>query len=122
MKRKLSMIFTVVTLCSLVFTPSCTVKDPTFGNLTVAVYNPATGLYIANEQVYLATSLADLQNGIYIKTGWTDFNGLIYFGELAPGYYYYDTYDWEDYGGSMVYAGSDYYVTLSVNTPRPLKK
>ena len=116
------MIFTVVTLCCVVFTPSCTVNDPTFGNLTIAVYNPATGLYIPNEQVYLATSFADLRNGVYIKTGWTDANGLIYFGELGPGYYYYDTYNWEDYGGSKVYAGNDYYVSLSVNTPRPPKK
>lgn len=101
---------------------SCSDPDPTFGTLTIIVYNPSNGTVITNEQVYLATSLNNLKQGIYIKNAWTNNLGLVYFGDLPPGFYYYDTEHWEDYGATQLYAGFDFYVHLYVNTPASPKK
>jgi hypothetical protein len=118
MKKNLMMVFVLVLFGGLLLTPSCKVTDPTFGTLSVTVFDPHTGYTIPNELVFLASSLENLKNGIYITTGWTNAIGQIYFGNLPPAYYYYDTADWEDYGGAQVYAGIDHYVTLYVNTPQ----
>jgi hypothetical protein len=122
MRSKLLLMVGLILFSGLILTPSCTVTDPTFGTLTVTVYDPVTGIIVADEEVYLATSLDNLKAGIYLKTGWTGSKGSIYFGDLPPAFYYFDTARWEDYGAAQVYAGIDQYVILYVNTPAAPKK
>ncbi len=122
MKTKLTFLTAALMIAGFFFFSSCNSPEPTFGTLTITVYNPASGMLIPGEQVYLASSLNNLKQGIYLRTAWTDNLGLVYFGELPPGFYYYDTEHWEDYGATMVYAGWDFYVHLYVNTPVAGKK
>ncbi|MEI7500495.1 MAG: hypothetical protein WCK84_08585 [Bacteroidota bacterium] len=113
----------LVTLIAGSFTfSSCSDEYPTFGTLTITVYNPATGSVVAGEKLYLATSLSNLKQGIYLYTERTNSLGLVYFGNLAPGFYFYDTENWEDYGATNIYAGVDFFVHLYVNTPGSKKK
>jgi len=113
----------IVTISLLLFTlaatlPSCTEDQPTDGILVIQVVD-TNGVAIIGEQVYLATSLANLQNGIYISNNWTNDNGVVWFSNLLPLHYWYDTEHWEDYGGAQVWAGIEHIVTLRVNTPQP---
>lgn len=122
MKTKLLFITTVIMIAGFLVLPSCNTPEPITGTLTITVYQPSTGTVVANEQVYLATSLYNLMHGIYIRTAWTNSLGQVYFADLTPMFYYYDTEHWEDYGGTMIYAGFDFYVHLYVNTPASGKK
>ena len=117
MKTKLLLIIPLFLFAGLIILPSCNTPEPATGNLFITVYNPGTGSLVVNEQVYLATSYYNLTHGIYLRTAWTNIAGQVYFGDLDPGYYYYDTEHWEDYGGTLLYAGFDFYVHLYVNTP-----
>ncbi|MEI7981142.1 MAG: hypothetical protein WCI71_05785 [Bacteroidota bacterium] len=121
MKTKL-LFFSTVMIALFFAISSCTSPNPTVGTLTITVYNPSSGALIVGEQVYLATSLTNLKQGIYIRTAWTNNFGLVYFGDLTPGFYFYDTEHWEDYGATQLYAGLDFYVHLYVNTPAVRKK
>jgi hypothetical protein len=120
--KKQAVSFFLICMMILAVIPSCKVSEPTFGNLTITVYDPLTGSFIVNEQINLATSFSDLQQGVAIRKAWTNTEGQVYFGELAPGFYYYKALSWNDYGGIMVYAGSDFYTHLYVNTPILKKK
>ena len=119
MKTWKSILFTVLLFSSMVIIPSCsTYEDPTTGILTITVMT-TTGEVVVGEEVFLATSYQNLQAGIYVARGWTDIDGQIWFADLLPMVYWYDTVDWEDYGASQVYAGIEHYVILWVNTPQP---
>jgi len=116
MKKSMLIFFAFIMLSGVVFSPSCT-KNETTGTLTIYVSDFFTGLPIINEQVYLATSYANMQQGVYVATGWTDYNGMVFFGGISPATYWYDTQDWQDWGAVRTFAGVDQYVFLYVNTP-----
>jgi hypothetical protein len=120
MKRILTGILAILVTAGLLITPSCTTEDPTTGILVITVMNEF-GELIVGEEVFLATSYQNLKNKIYVVSAWTDDTGEAFFANLAPGYYWYDTANWEDYGATQVYAGIEHYVILWVNTP-PGKK
>ncbi|MCK9218821.1 MAG: hypothetical protein PHF97_01465 [Bacteroidales bacterium] len=120
--KKQVLFFILVMVSGIIMVSSCKQTDPIFGTLTVTVYDPIAGTVVPNEEVYLATSFYNLSHGAYLRTAWTNAGGAVYFGELAPGFYYYDTKDWEDFGAVMIYAGNDFYVHLYVNTPATVKK
>jgi len=117
MKAKIMFVNLFLVFAGIVNLSSCTtVPDPTFGTLTITVYNSITDEIIQGEQIFLATSLSNLKQGIYLKNAWTNEKGMVFFGELAPGYYFFDAENWEDYGASNIYAGVDYNVHLYVNS------
>jgi len=117
MKKRIYFLSAMILLCGLIISPGCTKNDSTTGSLTIYISDFYSGLPIVNEQVYLATSYANMQQGIYYATGWTDFNGMAYFGEISPATFWYDTQDWQDWGAVRTFAGVDQYVFLYVNTP-----
>ena len=118
MKKWFILLSGILIFGSLSFSPSCNVEQPTMGILTITVID-SNGNIIPDEQVFLATSYQDLQKGNYFKSKYTDFRGEVFFMDLQPIYYWYDTEHWEDYGGAQVYAGIEHLVTLVVNTPQP---
>jgi len=115
MKKIVPAIFALMLISITFISPSCTPKDPTVGSLSVYVLDFYTGFPVANEQVYLATSYINMQKGGYYAVTWTDLTGRAYFGDLPPAYYWFDTYDWQDWGAVQTYAGHDQYVYLYVN-------
>jgi len=98
--------------------PSCNEEQPTTGILVIQVVD-SNGFAIPEEQVFLAISLQNLTTGIYISEGWTNEQGVVFFADLLPLHYWYDTEHWEDYGGAQVWAGVEHIVTLRVTTPQP---
>ena len=117
MKKKLLFFITLIIFSGLIITPSCKTADPTFGTLSITVFDPVTGLPIPNLQINLATSFSDLKAGVYIKSAWTDAMGLVYFGNLTPLYYFYGSQLYDDYGALHIYAGNDFYAHYYPNTP-----
>ena len=75
------------------------------------------GTLVTGELIYLSRSYQDLQNRIHIDSAWTNVYGFFHFTEKEPGYYWYDTKTWEDYGAAKVLNGIDTFVILCVNTP-----
>lgn len=116
MKKRFFFLFSLILLSGIVFSPGCT-KNETTGTLSIYVSDFYTGLPIINEQVFLATSYANMQQGIYYATAFTDYNGMAFFGGISPAFYWYDTQDWQDWGAVKTVAGIDQYVFLYVNTP-----
>ena len=117
MKKNVHFVVAVLLMCHLIFLPSCFPADPTAGSLTVKVLDFYTGTPVINEKVYLATSYANMQRGIYFTTAYTDLNGSAFFPEILPAIYWYDTEEWEDWGAVQTYAGIDQYAYLYVNDP-----
>lgn len=117
MKKRFLLLFTLLLLSGIVFSPGCKKTEATTGTISVYVLDFFSGFPMVNEKVYIATSYSNLQQGIYFATAWTDFNGRAFFGEITPGIYYYDTYSWQDWGAVRAFAGIDQYVVLYVNTP-----
>jgi len=115
MKKSIHLLFAAFLLCGLIASSGCKKSDATTGTLTLYVTDFYTGLPIVNEQVYLATSYANMQQGIYFATAWTDLNGVAYFGELPPLTLWYDTQHWQNWGAIRIFAGVDQYVFLYVN-------
>jgi uncharacterized membrane protein len=114
-KDKVAVVFSLLAL-SFLFFPGCTSKGPSTGSLTITVINYKTGLPVANELVYLATSYDNLKiNQVYVTMGYTDTKGQIMFHDLNPVMMYYDTQTWENYGATQVYAGIDMLAILFVN-------
>ncbi len=122
MKAKIIMLFSVLMISGLIIFPACSDDNPTTGTLTVVILNFETGLPVAGEQVYLATSYEHLKTGVHYRNAWTNNLGVAYFGDLPPLIYYIDTQQWNDWIASHVYAGYDDYVVLYVNTPQGKKK
>ena len=120
MKKNITFVIAILLMCNLVILPSCFPADPTVGSLTVQVLDFYSGLPIVNEKVYLATSYANMQQGIYCAYTWTDLFGNAFFPEILPAVYWFDTQDWQDWGAIQTYAGIDQYTYLYVNDP--LKK
>jgi hypothetical protein len=119
MKTLKSVLISVLFISGLAMIPACsTDEDPTTGILNITVMD-SFGNVVVDEQVFLATSLVNLQSGNYYATGWTNLNGSVTFMELPPTVYWYDTADWEDFGAAQVYAGIEHFVILWVNTPQP---
>ncbi len=118
MKKWFILLSGVLIFGSLAFFPSCDMEEPTVGILVITVVD-SNGNIVTDEQVFLATSYQDLQTGNWFISKYTDFRGEVFFMDLQPIYYWYDTEHWEDYGGAQVYAGIEHLVTLWVNTPQP---
>jgi len=121
MNRKIILVFAALLISGLTIFPGCKDDNPTFGTLTVVVQDFLTGLPVAGEQVYIATSYQNMQNKTFYRNAWTNDLGIVYFGELPPLVYFIDTQDWQDWVASQVYAGYDDYVVLFVNTPEDTK-
>ena len=119
MKKKLLFFITLIIFSGLLITPSCKTADPTFGTLTITVFEPATGINQPNLQVNIAKSMAELKAGTYYRSAWTNDKGVVYFGDLAPLFYFYDATGYDDYGAIQIYAGNDFYVHYYPNTPHP---
>jgi hypothetical protein len=116
MKKKLLFLITLILFCGIMVTPSCKTEDPTFGTLTITVFDPATGAVMPNLKINIAKSLAELQSGTFFRSSWTDSKGQVYFGDLAPAYYYYGADGFDDFGALQIYAGNDFNVHFYPNT------
>jgi hypothetical protein len=81
-------------------TPTPTPTPATTGGLVVKVQLQGSTGYLVGAEVGLATSLANLDEGIYLQDLTTNSNGQANFGQLIPGNYYYDAF---------YVLGSDYY-------------
>ena len=79
----------------------------------------SNGVAIPDEQVFLANSLSNLQQGNVLSSKWTDNKGFVFFIDLLPLFYWYGVEHWNDYGGAQVWAGYEHIVTLVVNSPKP---
>jgi hypothetical protein len=120
MKKTILILFFLVG--GLFLIQSCSSEDPIYGNLDITVYNRTTGALVTNEQIFLATSLSNLQQGIYLGSGWTGTTGNVFFRDLTPGYYYYGAEHWNDCGAIKVMAGDDFFVNFYVISPKAMKK
>jgi hypothetical protein len=116
MKKKLLFFITLIFFSGLIITPSCKTADPTFGTLTITAYDPASGAIMPNVQINLAYSLSNLKDKVYYRSAWTNDKGQVYFGDLAPLFYFYNAEGYDDYGAVQIYAGNDFYVHYYPNT------
>lgn len=121
MKRNAIFLVTFLTLTFTLFLGSCSKNDPESGMLTLQVMRPNFGV-VPWENVYIATSLENLQARYYMDSCMTNENGYAKFDTLAPGMYWYDTQHWEDYGAMEIYLGIDTHAILWVNSPAGGKK
>jgi hypothetical protein len=118
MKTLEGFIVTLLLLCGLVGIQSCSSKNEVTGSLTITVMDQA-GTPIANEQVFLATSLDNLKNKVYKIAYYTTANGSLIFRQLPPQYYWYTTEHYKGFGADNVFATVDQFVILYVE---PLSK
>jgi hypothetical protein len=123
MKRTFPVFLALILLSGAFFFFSCKGKEPTTGTLTVTVMTK-DGRISANTPVpiYLATDKGNLDNKIYVTSGWLDANGSKIFRDLLPTYYWYRVEGWDDYGAAEVYAGVDGSVILWLNSPSSSRK
>jgi len=121
MKRFAILIFTFFVVNVTLFMGSCSKNDPQSGMLTLQVMSPVSGV-VPWENVYIATSLENLQARYYLDSCLTNEDGYAKFDTLSPGIYWYDTQHWEDYGAVEIYLGIDTHAILWVNTPAGGKK
>jgi hypothetical protein len=112
--------FFVVLLAGMFFFVSCTEEKATTGSLTVVAMD-STGSYVPNIQINLAKSVDELKNHTYITKDWTNEKGAVIFHDLLPGYYWFSTDGWDDYGSARVFTGIDHYVVLWLNNPEGKK-
>jgi hypothetical protein len=101
-------------------TPTPTPTPATTGGLVVKVQLQGSTGYLVGAEVGLATSQANLYEGIYLQDLITNSNGQANFGQLNPGNYYYDAgYELgNDYyygeGQVQIVAGQNRELTLTV--------
>jgi hypothetical protein len=117
MYRKIIVLLAVFISAGLVFSTSCTEPPPDKGSLGIKVLRASDGLPVQSELIYISRSYQDLENKIHLDSNWTDSNGFFRFRQKNPGFYWYDTQHWEDYGAAEVLNGIDADVILWVNTP-----
>jgi len=118
MKKLVILLSGLLFFASIIILPSCNSEEVTVGILVVKVID-ADGNPLANELLMLASSYENLKAANYTGSKWTDQDGEVLFMDLTPGYYWYDTEHWEDWGAVQTYAGIEIFVTLQVNTPQP---
>lgn len=121
MKRFAALILVFLTLSALPVFNACTKEAQTPGMLTLRVMHFENGP-VPWEKVYLATSLENLQAGVYFQEAMTSETGYCKFDTLQPGLYWYDTEHWEDFGAVEVYLNIDSHAVLWVNTPAEPKE
>jgi len=118
MKSPIRFFLSVIFLSGVFFLFSCKGKEATTGTLSITAMT-TNGVLPTNPPVtiYLATSKSNLDNKIYVSTGYLNSGGSIIFRDLLPKYYWYKVEGWDDYGASDVYAGIDESVILWLNSP-----
>ena len=123
MKRSFAVFLALILLFGAFFFPSCKGKEATVGTLSITVRTSTGVVSTANPvAIYLATSKDNLDNKVYVATGWLSGNGSYIFRDLAPRFYWYQADGWNDYGATDVYAGIDESVILWLNSPSSSKK
>jgi len=70
----------------------------------------------ANTPIYIAVSKVNLDNKVYVSSGWLDANSSKIFRDLSPKYYWYKVEGWNNYGATEVFAGVDASVILWLNS------
>ncbi|MGA3013428.1 MAG: hypothetical protein ABSD71_05280 [Bacteroidales bacterium] len=95
---------------------SCSQKQATNGTLTITAM-AKDSIIPANTPIYLADSKVNLDNKVYISSGWLDANSSKIFRDLSPKYYWYKVEGWDNYGAAEVFAGVDASVILWLNSP-----
>lgn len=118
MKRRSAVFLAFIFISGSFFLFSCKEKEATTGSLAITALIKDVGP-AANTQLFLASSREDLDNKIYMKSGYTDGGGTIIFRELKSTYYWYRIEGWDDYGAAEVFNGTDISVILWLNTPSP---
>jgi hypothetical protein len=123
MKRIIPIFLALILISGAFFFFSCKGKDPLTGTLSITA-RTKEGVITANNPVaiYIASSKDNLDNKIYVGSGWLDANGSKIFRDLQPTYYWYRVDGWDDYGAAEVFAGVDASVFLWLNTPSSSKK
>ena len=123
MKRTFHLFLALVFISGAFFLYSCKDKVASTGTLSVTAMNEKGVLALSSPTpIYLATSKQNMDNKIYVCTGWLDGNGSKIFRELLPGYYWYRIDGWDDCGAAEVYAGVDASVILWLYSPDSSKK
>ncbi len=123
MKRTILSFLALVLLSGAFFMSSCKSKEPTTGTLSITAMTKDGVLSISTAApIYLATSKQNMDNKIYVSSGWLDGNGSKIFRDLLPQYYWYRVEGWDDCGAAEVYAGVDSSVILFLYSPGSLKK
>ena len=94
---KLKTIFLSALLLGFVFTLGNCKKEESppkasSGGLVIKVQMAGSTDYVAGAEVWIATSLENFDNGIYLTEKITNVSGKADFGQLNPGTYYYDVY------------------------------
>jgi hypothetical protein len=122
MKRSFQTFLVLILLSGAFYFSSCKGKDATTGTLSITAMT-STGAVSTTTPVgiHLATSKANLDNNVYVATGWLNANGSYIFRDLTPKFYWYNVDGWNDYGASDVYAGIDESVILWLNSPSSSK-
>jgi hypothetical protein len=93
-------------------------SNATTGGLVVKVQLAGSTGYLTGVDVGIATSLDNLDNGVYLNEKITNANGKADFGQLNPGNYYYDCYhiigsdEYYGEGQVQVTAGKNLELTL----------
>jgi hypothetical protein len=121
MKRTFPVFLVFILISGSFFLFSCKGKNATTGSLTVTVQVKDSRPTV-NLQVHLATTRENLENQVYVSSGYVDNNGSVIFRELLPNYYWYGVDGWADYGAAEVFNGYDGSVILWLNTPSAPKK
>jgi hypothetical protein len=116
MKRRTGTFLLFMILFGGIYFSSCSDNPPTTGTLTVTVLD-SLGQPIPYANVNLAATFSDLRAKNFIKTYQTTVNGDVYFADLKPMLYWYNSDKFKDLGAVQVYAGKDYFVTLYENSP-----
>jgi hypothetical protein len=116
MKNTFRIFFALLVFSSAFFFISCAGKQATTGTLTIIAL-AKDSIIPANTPIHLASSKENLDNKIYVASGWLDSNASKIFRDLAPKYYWFRVEGWDNYGASEVFAGVDETVILWLNTP-----
>ena len=119
MKRTFKVFLAFVMFSGIFILNSCKGKEATTGTLTITAMtnNGAPSIAPGPVPVYLATSKSNLDNHIYVATGYLNSSGSVIFRGLTPNNYWYGVYGWNDSGASDVLAGIDESVYLWLNSP-----
>jgi len=102
MKTKLLFIISAFILFSVFSCDNSETVIP--GRLNIKVMY--AGEPVVNANVCLASSITNLNKGIYIKEAATDVNGVADFGATEPGTYYYDAFKYVNNNQDYLYGNS----------------